>query len=41
MDDETLARLKLHLVPGLGPRTLQALHERFESAERDRGLPRF
>ncbi len=33
-DSETLARLKLHLVPGLGPRTTQALLERFESAEK-------
>ncbi len=34
MDAETLARLKLHLLPGLGPKTLAALLERFESAER-------
>lgn len=31
-DDETLARLKLHLLPGLGPKTLAALLERFTSA---------
>ncbi len=34
MDAETLARLKLHLLPGLGPKTLAALLERFETAER-------
>jgi DNA processing protein len=34
LDAETLARLKLHLVRGLGPKTLQVLFERFESAER-------
>ncbi len=34
MDVETLARLKLHLLPGLGPKTLAALLERFETAER-------
>lgn len=33
-NDETIARLKLHLVPGLGPKTLAALLERFVSAER-------
>jgi DNA processing protein len=33
MDAETLARLKLHLVPGLGPKTTEALLARFESAE--------
>lgn len=32
-DDETLARLKLHLLPGLGPKTLAALLERFPSAK--------
>lgn len=34
MDAETIARLKLHLLPGLGPKTLAALLERFETAER-------
>ena len=34
MDAETIARLKLHLVPGLGPKTLAALLERFNTAER-------
>jgi DNA processing protein len=34
MDPETMARLKLHLLPGLGPKTLAALLERFETAER-------
>lgn len=33
-NDETIARIKLHLVPGLGPKTLAALLERFETAER-------
>ena len=31
-NDETIARLKLHLLPGLGPKTLAALLEHFESA---------
>jgi DNA processing protein len=34
MDAETLAQLKLHLVPGLGPKTTEALLVRFETAER-------
>jgi DNA processing protein len=34
LDAETLAWLKLHLVPGLGPRTTHALLERFETAEK-------
>src|SRR4051812_11501112 len=34
LDAESIARLKLHLIPGIGPRTTQALLERFESAER-------
>src|SRR5437868_4715931 len=34
LHEETIARLKLHLLPGLGPKTLAALLERFETAER-------
>jgi DNA processing protein len=34
MDVETLAQLKLHLIPGLGPKTTEALLTRFETAER-------
>lgn len=32
-DEETLARLKLHLLPGLGPKTLAALLDRFKTAQ--------
>lgn len=33
MDAEALAQLKLHLIPGLGPKTTEALLTRFETAE--------